>query len=242
MNAGAQIAAKDCNDGLWLSLTDLAKAKGVTKQTISEKVTRLERDSALRTRRGLGGAKLVDVAQYDRLVGETSDLARVQAASTARALRAQERGESTLQPGSSFSPQQSAAAGESANAPAASSAADSSFAEAQKRKTQYEAAIKALDFGERSGQLVATRDVEGVVHRILDASIGAIDALALRADEIAAAASRNGVAGVRQVLNDAVFKLKASIANAWRELEAISRASEGAGVEVDLELPEEEVP
>ncbi len=64
---------------LWLSQTELAEMKGVTRQTIWEKVTRLEQDGLLATRPGPHGTKLVPVAEYDRLVGETTDFARQKA-------------------------------------------------------------------------------------------------------------------------------------------------------------------
>ncbi len=244
MTVGEQtISASDTNGGPWLSVSDLAKAKGVTKQTISEKVARLVRDRGLQTRPGSSGVKLVNVAQYDRLVGETSDLSKVQAASTVRALRADDGADSALpQTAAAVSTlPQSAAASQSGIASPQKDGSGETFSEAQKRKTQYEAAIKALDFGERSAQLVAIDEVKSVIERMLEPQLAAIDALALRADEIAAAAVRDGVGGVRLVLKDAVFKLKATVAASWRDLETLGKEHDGGGVQVDLQLPEEEL-
>jgi DNA-binding MarR family transcriptional regulator len=75
MTAGA-------SDGVWMSVSELAARKNVTKQTISEIVSRLVDAGKLQTRPGKGKAKLVNVAEYDRVRGETTDLAREQGAET----------------------------------------------------------------------------------------------------------------------------------------------------------------
>lgn len=69
-------------DGLWVSGSELAKLKGVTKQTVSEKIARLVDAGKLEVRPGKGKAKLINVAAYDRAVGETTDLSRAQGAQT----------------------------------------------------------------------------------------------------------------------------------------------------------------
>lgn len=66
----------EADEGLWLSISDLAERKGVSKQTISEKVAKLEADGAIRTRPGKNRAKEVNVAQYDLAIGEEGDAAR----------------------------------------------------------------------------------------------------------------------------------------------------------------------
>ena len=199
---------------LWLSQTELAEMKGVTRQTIWEKVTRLEQDGLLATRPGAHGTKLVPVAEYDRLVGETTDFARQRSAET-RAL-------------------------EAAGADAPLAAGDMRFTDAQRRKMQYEAGLKQLEYGERSRQLVAVADVKRVVEQISEVCRGGIEALMLQADEIAAAGAKDGTAGVRIALKDAGFKLLTAIVQALRMLETESRAQDGAGVEIDLEMPDEQ--
>lgn len=68
--------------GLWMSLSSIARLKGVARQTISEKVDRLERDGKISTRRGKGKVRLANLAEYDRALGEVTDLAREQAVRT----------------------------------------------------------------------------------------------------------------------------------------------------------------
>lgn len=63
-------------DGLWVSVSDLAKAKGVTKQAASKRVARLERDGLITTRMAKGGLKTVNLAEFDRAVNQHSSPAQ----------------------------------------------------------------------------------------------------------------------------------------------------------------------
>jgi hypothetical protein len=204
--------------GPLLTITELASLKGVTKQTMSERVLGFEAKHGLRTRPGKGGAKLVPLAEYDQLAGEISDLSKLQAAATVRVRREEAEGD--------------AAGGEPGF----------SLTDVQRRKLSYEANLKALEYARQSGQLVAVTDVKRVVERIVEASRGAVDALVSRADELTAAANKDGVVGVRAVLRDTAFKLAGTIAAAWRDLETVSKADDAGGIEVELDTAEEPSP
>jgi DNA-binding MarR family transcriptional regulator len=65
--------------GLVLTIADIARRKGVSKQAVSKRVARLEAIGALTTHPGPRGTVLVSLAEYDRAVGETSELAYAQA-------------------------------------------------------------------------------------------------------------------------------------------------------------------
>lgn len=80
-------------EGLWVSISDLARVKGVHKSNISRKVDELERDSLIEVRNGPNKTKLVNLAQFDSVVGETTDLAKEQGAETARYSREAEWGD-----------------------------------------------------------------------------------------------------------------------------------------------------
>lgn len=82
MDQTPDIASSSGSEGLWISVSALAVCKGVTKQTISERVARLVDAGKLEVKPGKGRAKLINVAQYDRAVGETTDLSREQGAQT----------------------------------------------------------------------------------------------------------------------------------------------------------------
>ncbi|MGA3304367.1 MAG: helix-turn-helix domain-containing protein [Methylovirgula sp.] len=68
--------ALDQSEGLWLSVSDIARRKGISKAALSRRVSRLEGDGLLETRAGPRGAKLVNLAALDRVRNETTDLAR----------------------------------------------------------------------------------------------------------------------------------------------------------------------
>ena len=63
-------------DGLWMTISDLARHKSVSKQAVAKRVDRFERDGMLRTRPGARGAKLVNVAAYDKAANEAGDAIR----------------------------------------------------------------------------------------------------------------------------------------------------------------------
>jgi DNA-binding IscR family transcriptional regulator len=70
------------SDGLWLSISDVAREKNVTRQAIAKRVDALVEAGKLETRPGPAGTKLVNLAQYDLAVGEVGDAARELGAET----------------------------------------------------------------------------------------------------------------------------------------------------------------
>jgi hypothetical protein len=77
----------ELDDGLWLSVTELAAKKGVGKSTISEKVGRLVEAGRLTVKPGAGKQKLINLAEYDTAIGAVGDGAREQGAATKAADR-----------------------------------------------------------------------------------------------------------------------------------------------------------
>ena len=69
------------SDAVWMTVAELARVKGVQRQSLSERIARIERDGAIVTKRN-GRSRLVDVAAYDRAVGQIGDAFREQAAAT----------------------------------------------------------------------------------------------------------------------------------------------------------------
>lgn len=67
---------------VWLSITDLAKLRAVTKQAMAKRVSRFERDGLLVTQSGPRGARLVNVVEFDRVANEFTDGAKALAART----------------------------------------------------------------------------------------------------------------------------------------------------------------
>ncbi len=75
-------SAPDDGDEQWLPIAEVARVKGVARQTVWEKVAQLEKEGLLKTRSGPRGTKLVNFGEYEFLVRETSDLAKERAAET----------------------------------------------------------------------------------------------------------------------------------------------------------------
>lgn len=69
------------DDGLWETVADLARRKGIARQSLHERIDRLESDGLITVRRE-GRTKLVNVAEYDRAVGQAGDAFKEAAAET----------------------------------------------------------------------------------------------------------------------------------------------------------------
>lgn len=60
----------------WVSISELARLRGVDKAAISRRVARLEVQGLLRTQRGKQGTKLVPLALFDKVCSEVTDAIR----------------------------------------------------------------------------------------------------------------------------------------------------------------------
>jgi DNA-binding MarR family transcriptional regulator len=62
--------------GFWLSVSELAKLRGVSKQAVSRRAERLQAQGLLSRRDGPRGTVLINVAEFDRATGEATDIVR----------------------------------------------------------------------------------------------------------------------------------------------------------------------
>jgi hypothetical protein len=67
--------------GLWESVAEVARRKGITRQSLNERVDRLASEGLIKVRRD-GRSKLISVAEFDRVVGEVGDAVKEGAAAT----------------------------------------------------------------------------------------------------------------------------------------------------------------
>src|SRR5258708_27715445 len=67
--------------GLWETVARVARRKGITRQSLNERVDRLASEGLIKVRRA-GRAKLINVAEFDRVVGEVGDAIKEGAAAT----------------------------------------------------------------------------------------------------------------------------------------------------------------
>lgn len=70
--------------GEWITVSALARARGVNKAAISRRVTRLEAAGVLATRPGTRGTKLIAIAEFDLACVQTTDAIRRRTAAPLR--------------------------------------------------------------------------------------------------------------------------------------------------------------
>lgn len=182
------------SDGLWLSVSDIARQRNRSRQAISKRVAELEAEGLIETRQGEGGTKLVNLAQFNIAVGETGDAVKESAAET--------RAENI------------------ADAAAPAPAAPAPLRDAQTRKTQYEADLREIELKVKLGEYVPLAEVIEGQQRAAEVIIRVIERKSARAAEIAAAVSKDGEAGARAKLRDIAREERQIIADALNGLVA----------------------
>jgi hypothetical protein len=151
------------------------------------------------TTRRDGKARLVELAAFDRATGYAGDPAKELGAETAR----QDR-----EPTSS------------------------AYRDAQTDRARYEAQLKALDLAERQGKLLpidGPHGIEAAASAIGVSLARELDGLPRRADDIAAAVSREGVAGARRILKEIGTNIRNRVTDALMALAAEGEEAERAG-------------
>lgn len=181
--------------GFWLSISDLAKHKGLSKQALAERVARFEAAGKISTRPGPGRAKLVNVAEFDRAAGEIGDLGREQGAATRRGapLPAPAAPAATTIPPRPFDPE----------APV--------YTVEQARNMAYKAELARLELEERQGKIVSVDIVRAGALRAGEEIVRVLDRLPQVADELAVALTKEGAHGVRLALKRVALAMRTDI-------------------------------
>lgn len=182
------VDADDGRDGIesdvgWISVSDLAKLKGVSKQAVAKRVDRFVAQGMLQPRPGPRGTKLINLAEFDRAAHEMTDLVRHE-----NGVRSQ------------------------------SGVGDPILAREQARRAAYDADLKKLDLEERLGQLVRRSELEPAIAKCAEAIVSIIDHLPNRADDIAAAMTRDGASGLRALLKGISFEMRETISRRMGEI------------------------
>jgi DNA-binding Lrp family transcriptional regulator len=196
--------------GVWVTCADLARRRNVSRAAISKRVKKLEADGLIATRTN-GASKEVELASFDRAIGETGDAVKEQAAETRRTRQADKP----------------------------SSGGSGPMRDAQTERAQYEARLKALDLAERQGQILPIRGEHGIEAAAVAIGIAIArdaDGLIRYADEIATAVSKEGTAGARRVLKQIGTRFREQVAASLGEIAARGTAAERAGpIETEVE-------
>lgn len=193
-------------DGHWVSVSDLAKIKGISRQTASEKVGRLEKEGRLTTRMN-GRLRMVELATYDRIVGQVGDGAREIGQQTRRGTVAP-----TL-PGTG-----------------------TALRDSQADKALYEAKLKALDFGERTGQLLPLQGEHGLEAALVKVSDKIVRDLGAPMNWVTDLmdAARNGEPALRRVMQGKIRELRKTVAEHLMALAGEAAEAERAGIQIDI--------
>lgn len=148
----------DNETGLWMTVSELATIKLLTRSAISERVSRLEQQGLIKTKSGKGKTKLVNVAEFDRVIGQVADLAREQGAATRRGGDGEE-----------FD---------------ATPSASSTYSKEQAKRMAYLAEMSRLDLAERMGKLIRADQYTAALNSAVSELVRIVDALPQKADEI----------------------------------------------------------
>lgn len=201
-------ASSPGSDGVWLTIAELAKRKGISRQSASERINRLEQDGLIATRRD-GRSRLVELATFDRAVGQTGNAYREQGAETKR--------ETTEQP-------------------------TAALRDAQTQRAQYESKLKALDYAERTGQLVPIKGDHGVETALVKATEVIIRELGAPLNWVSEILDtvRDGEPALRRLLRKKIHKQREVISARLTAVAGEAAEAERVGVQVDLDFGGEE--
>jgi DNA-binding transcriptional ArsR family regulator len=199
--------------GVWVTIADLAKMKGVSRQTAHERVTRLERDGLVRIMQQ-GRSRLVELATYDRAVGQVGDASKEIGAETKR----------EAAPQAPTLPQ------------------NATLRDAQADRAQYEAKLKALDYAERTGQLVPIKGphgVEAALIRLSEHLLRDLNQPLSWVSEIMEKA-REGEPALRRLLRGKIHEQRQAIATHVAAMAGEAAALDAGEVSVDVDFGDDE--
>jgi hypothetical protein len=203
---------------LWISISELARRKGISQQAVSDRISRL--GDKIELRPGRGRERLVNIAQFDQVTGDNSFLPQASAAATVRLLA-----EEPLAP-----------------APAAA-LGGKSISEVQREKLLYDTGLVALKYAEARGEVLpigGDHGVEQASREIGDAFRQAVGRLHMRAAEAVSVGAKDGVVGMRALLKSAERDILRSLATALAAIGDKGKAIEATGgFAIDLALPDE---
>ena len=186
-----------------VTVSELARQKGVSKLAISKRIAALEARNAIKTFAGERNARLVSLAEYDRAVGETSELAHAQ--TPRKPLR-------------------------SDSAPVDPD--EIVYAREQAREKAYAADLKKIDLDKALGLLVPVEQIAEAAGRMAERLVRQLDQLVSRADDVAAAVAKDGVAGARAVLKTLARETREAMA---RDLEHLADHQGSLAKETDTD-------
>jgi len=172
------------HDAAWVSISELARLKGLSKAAVSERVKGLVERGQLATKPGKGKVVLVNLAAFDRVIGETTDLAKAAGAETKR----------------------------QATHPLSGDPTTPIYTAEQARHMAYKAESARLDLEERQGKILPIVEIAAAVQTAGETLARAIDNLPSLADDLAAAVAKDGTTGARTLLKARARDIREALA------------------------------
>jgi hypothetical protein len=172
--------ADEADNNGWLTVSALARLRGVDKAAISRRVARLEAAGDLTTRAGAHGTKLINVAEFTSVAEMTTDAIQ-QSNGRRRAAAARD-------------PEGGALAG------AVGASAGPALSRAQTARTIAQAHIANLDLNERVGRLLPLDRVQESARAAAERLRNVVDQMGSRAGEVASGQTSPFAAALRAAL------------------------------------------
>ena len=189
-----------------VSVSDLAKMKGVSQQAISKRLRRLMEDGLI-TPRHEGGRTLVNLAAWDSVTNEVTDPAKIVARDTAALMKPRR-------------------AAETAD-PAEGALRDPTYTQQQARKAGYDADLKEIELRRLQGELREVDDIRASTIKVGEIVVRELDQLPSFADDIAAAFAKGGIPALRDELKRRCRAMRETIVRSLADLAAGSIADDG---------------
>jgi DNA-binding IscR family transcriptional regulator len=188
-----QTAPLASSEGLWLSFSEIAARKGVSKQAIAKRAAKLIAAGLVQTKSGKGNAVLINLAQYDTAVGEVGNAAKEAGAETT----------AWAQPGKSArEPQQPR------------------FRDAQTREKEYSADLKLIELDRLRGNLLWVADFDEEAEESARRIVEVVQELISHDDELTEVAMKEGRNGMRIALKRIVRDMRIGIVNTMKDFAA----------------------
>ncbi|RTL86890.1 MAG: transcriptional regulator [Hyphomicrobiales bacterium] len=202
----------------WISMTDLARERGVSQQSISKRMKSLARHGAIPKRRD-GVRILIHRPSFEALVAQTHDPAQelrnrnVKRHATPTVVDA-------IDGGFGIAPRPAAPSSPSAFLPHPSPPEPSKFNDAAAREKDAKAALAEMQLAQRRGELVPAAEIGRAALAVATKIFQAVESIVARSGKIYAA-GKGGEEAHQIELREAVNETLATIAASMTELEVL---------------------
>jgi len=184
-------AASTVDAAVRVSVTELARIKGVSKQAISKRLKRYEEEGRIASQRH-GGEVTISLAEWDTVAGEVTDPAKLAGADSTKILRGE--GDEARQ------------------------TRDPTYTKEVARRAGYEADLKEIELRKKKGELVEVAAVVEAMTRCAEAIVRDLDRLPAHAEDLADVVARGGAPGLREQLKKIVRELRETLARSMSVL------------------------